>query len=497
MLRPTTLAIVLLAGCGKSAPDAGAKVAPTKGGPTTVAPQVKKPIDKTPLPPLAANTGASTGTAKWALGFGGLGIEAPRALVIADTGDAYMAGYVEGDAEFGAVAKHTAGAKSDAFVAKISPDGKLVWAQAWGGEREDVASGVAVNAKAVLVVGNFTDTLSIGEFKRDSAGNDDAFVAAFDLTGHPNWILSGGGIDSDGMNAAVATPDGGWVVGGSFSDTATFADHTLTSTGHTDAVLMKLDPGGNIEWIRQFGGRDEDTILHLAIDARGAVFVQGAFKNVATWGGEALAAAGGADEDIVLVKLDANGDHVWSRRFGSQFDDVPGGIAVDPSGAVSMTGAFEKVISFGESDEHTSIGESDVFVARFTNDGGLQWVQTFGGERPDIGFGIAADAQGNTVTTGWFEGMLDFGKGVATTSKGNKDVFALKLDASGKTVWVQTFGDKDHDQGRVVAMDAAGNAYVGGLFRFQLAIAATAIESNRAEGDRIPKPDTFLVRFDR
>ena len=161
-----------------------------------------------------------------------------------------------------------------------------------------------------------------------------------------------------------------------------------------------------------------------------------------------------------------------------------------------MVGSFDKSVSFGPGDDHTSLGEADAFVARFTGDGKLQWARTFGAEREDIAYGVAADAAGNTVTTGWFQGSVDFGAG-AITSKGNKDVFALKLDPAGRLLWVRTWGDHDHDQGRAVAVDDKGCAIVVGIYRFTLALTSPPLESVRAEGDRIPKPDAFVIKLAR
>ena len=161
-----------------------------------------------------------------------------------------------------------------------------------------------------------------------------------------------------------------------------------------------------------------------------------------------------------------------------------------------MAGSFDKEISFGSGDDHNSLGESDIFVARFTTAGKLAWANTYGADREDIGFDIAADSAGNTVTTGWYQGSVDFGTG-ALASKGNKDVFALKLDAAGKTVWAKTWGDHDHDQGRAVSIDASGASYVAGIFRFTLAVDGVKLESVHADGDRIPKPDVFVVKLAR
>ena len=68
-------------------------------------PQVKKPVDTKPLPPLAADPGGATGKATWATGFGGLGIDSPRDLAVAN-GEAYVVGFFDGEIDLGPGGKH-------------------------------------------------------------------------------------------------------------------------------------------------------------------------------------------------------------------------------------------------------------------------------------------------------------------------------------------------------------------------------------------------------
>jgi hypothetical protein len=464
-------------------------------------PAPKKPVPTAPLPELAADPGGATGKPIWQTAFGGLGIDAPRGVAVGPDGSVYVVGYFDGDIDFGGtIGKKPSAGGSDAFVAKLSPDGKLVWAQTWGSKRDDAANAVAVKGDKIVVVGNFLDTVKFGDFEKTSVGSDDAFVVELDTTGDVKWAWNMGGIDSDGANAVAAAPDGGWVIGGSFSDSIDIGSAHLKSNGRTDAFLAKLAASGDLEWVKAYGGRYDDTVMHVAVDANGNSYIQGHFKDTASFGGKPLKAAGGSDNDVVLAKYDTNGDHVWSQRFGNAFNDAAGGVAVDPAGHITMVGSFDKSISFGEGDDHTSLGEADAFIVRLTTDGKLEWAKTFGAEREDIAWGVASDASGNTVTTGWFQGSVDFGKG-AVTSKGNKDVFALKLDPKGNTLWVQTWGDHDHDQGRGIALDDKGNVVVVGLFRFSLALMDPPLQSKVDDKDPVlskaPKPDAFVVKLSR
>ena len=487
---------VAVLGCNKKEKDEAKKEA------SPPPPQVKKPVDNTPLPPLAADPGGATGKAVWASGFGGLGIDSPRDLVVAANGDVYVAGYFDGETDFGPGGKHKAvmtegekKAPSDAYLVKLGADGKIAWGKAWGDKRDDAANSVAVKGDTVVVVGNFLDNIQLGEFKHKAAGSDDMFAAAFKSDGEVIWLFTAGSIDSDGANTVVATPDGGWLIGGSFSDIATFGKQNVKSKGGFDAMLVKLAASGDMEWVKTFGGKHNDSVRHLTVDAQGNIYVQGTFRDTSEWGGKPLV-AGGAATDIVLAKYDLNGDHVWSERYGNNFEEGASGVAVDQAGNVTMVGSFDHSISFGAGDDHTAVGESDIFVASFTNAGKLKWARAWGADRNDAAAAVVADAAGNTVTTGWFEGTVDFGKGALST-KVNKDVFVVKLDEKGALVWAQSFGDKDHDQGRAVAMDDKGAVYVSGLYRFKLDVGPTPLESTRAEGDRIPKPDTFIVKLER
>jgi len=499
------VALVLAAACGKG------DTADDKATASKVSIK-KKPAPQTPLPPLAADPGGATGKPAWSAAWGGFGTTVPRAIAVDADGNAYVCGYFEGTIDFGGAApklgKRTASGPTDGYLVKLDGKGALVWVQTFGGTHGDDAKGVAVRGDTVVVVGNFADTLKLSDWSgkssdwsHDAIGSDDAFVAAFDRDGNPKWLWTLGGLGSDGMDTIATAPDGGWVIGGSFSDGFAVEQLGLNvrSKGGTDAMLVKLAAGGDPEWIKSFGGTGDDTALHVAVDQRGNVYVQGLFHYEADWGGGPLKTAGGSDADVVLAKYDLNGDHQWSKRFGNTFNDVPGGVAVDPSGHITMVGSFEQKgpISFGPGDEHASNGEADVFIAHFTTDGKLEWARTFGAAREDVGIGVAADAAGNTITSGWFQRTVDFGKG-PQTSAGEKDVFAIKLDAKGAVVWVQTWGDKDVDKAYAVALDPQGDAFVAGVFRWKLALGdLPPLDEKDPLLSRAPKANAFVVRLDR
>jgi hypothetical protein len=509
-------AVAAVVACGKKqeAPEAKptgeTDVAPAPGsGSAGSAAEVAPRPPAPPLPPLAKDPGGATGEPMWVVAFGGLATDTVRGLAVDADGTTFVAGYFEGEATFGALGKKTPTAgkdakdaknaklEPDAFLARIDAAGKPAWVQTWGSGRADTAYAVAAGPNGLAVGGNFVDTINVGGMIAKATNSDDFYVAGFDRAGAPQWLLTGGGIDSDGVNAVAANPDGTWLIAGSFSDAAEITGTKLKSLGKTDAFLAKLGPKGDLLWVKTFGGQSDDTIFRLAVDAQGSIFVLGTFVYEASWGGETFKAAGNSDTDILLAKYDPDGNHLWSKRFGNAFNDVAGGLAVDPAGNVVFTGSFDESITIGEA-EYESKGQSDVVVAKFTTGGDLAWAKTYGADREDVGFGIAADAAGFITVTGWFTGKVDFGKGELESPNLNKDVFVFKLDPTGQLVWQRGFGDKDHDQPRALALDGEGNAIVAGIFRFHLALPpAPAVESVHAPDAKVAPGDVFVVKLKR
>lgn len=495
--------VASLAACGGEKKPDVSKQPVDKGSAGAVDPTASKPAKKTenkPLPPLEKDAATASGKAVWAAGFGGFQEDLPRSIAIAPNGDAYVCGSFEGELIVGEQKFPAASEKeTDAYLVRLDPAGKVIWVKTWGAKRDDVAAGVAIKGDTIAVVGHFLDELKLGEFTKKSAGSDDMFVAAFDDKGEVQWVWTAGGIDSDGLNTIAAAPDG-WVLGGSFADSFEIGKFNLKAKGKTratDAVLVKLATGGDTQWVKVFGGNYDDTIMHVAVDGNANIIAQGHLKDVSDWGGKELEAGGGSDNDIVLAKYDANGDHMWSQNFGNAFNDVAGGIAIDPSGSITMVGSFDKTVSFGKDDTHRALGESDLYVARYTPTGALEWAKTYGSDREDQAFGVAVDKFGASVTSGFFVGGVDFGKGVVQSNTPNRDVVVMKHDVHGNIVWVKTFGNKDHDDGRGVAMDDKGNPTVIGTYRFELEVVDKPIDSMRLPDDRIPKADTFVLRLEK
>lgn len=480
-------------------PDPGAATAsnpgssPSTGSPDTTA----KPVEAPEPPPAALptelpeDTGKHDGAGSWSQRLGGLGKDTARDIAIDDAGNVVVTGYHSDGADLGD-GNPVAAKKVDAYVTKYGPKGEHLWTAHFGGEGEDLGNTVTFDPQGnVIVAGLFSDAITIGDTTLTSFGSDDAFIAKFDPDGKALWARKLGGTDSDGAHE-VAASSRAIVVTGSFKGTLTAADITLKSEGNEDIFVLALTPEGDMSWVRQFGFRYKDHGQQVALDGRGDIILLAEFSSQITFGGETLESAG--NRDLALVKLDRVGTPIWSKRFGSPFDELGLGLAVDPVGDIVITGSFDNEIDFG-GDKLASEGESDVFVAKFTRDGAHRWSKSYGAARVDLGTSVAVDRFGNVLVGGWFWQSVDFGGGALTAPNGNKDAFLIKLSAKGSHLWSKHLGDRDHDQIRGLAVNKNGLIAACGLFRFTLAASAKSLESARKPDDLAPPPDAFVAVF--
>jgi hypothetical protein len=112
----------------------------------------------------------------------------------------------------------------------------------------------------------------------------------------------------------------------------------------------------------------------------------------------------------------------------------------------------------------SAVGEEDVFILKLDANGNFLWAKSFGGIEMDQGYSIAIDAEGNVYTTGYFIDTVDFDPGTGVTNLsavGGKDIFILKLDPNGNFVWAKSFGGIE---GIGIAIDGMGNVITTGYF---------------------------------
>jgi len=251
---------------------------------------------------------------------------------------------------------------------------------------------------------------------------------------------------------------------GRFPGSLSFGGNTLTSSGGYDAFIAKLSgASGEHLWSRRLGGNEDQTAWAVAVDPDGNVVVVGEFLGqMSVGGGNSLTSAGGYD--MFVAKYDGmDGDHLWSRRFGDDSDQIARGVAVTKTGEIVVTGSFAGKVDFG-AGSLTSAGSFDAFVLTLDADGNTIRQSRYGDSDEQNGRAVAVDTSGSPVVTGDFRGSMDFGATVLTT-KGGFDLFVARLDPGGSTVYAKSYGDMNPQRGYAATINAAGHAVVSGIAR--------------------------------
>ena len=286
------------------------------------------------------------------------------------------------------------------------------------------------------------------------------------------WETNFGGSSGDYGYSVQQTSDGGYIMTG----------HTESFGNGDDVYLIKADANGVQQWSQTFGGWDYDDGYSVKQTSDGGFIVVGVTYSF-----------GNGDGDVYLIKTDVNGVQQWYRTFGGSDYDYGNSVQQTSDGGYIITG-------------HTYIGDTlgAIYLIKTNSSGVQQWYKSLGGVDDDEGycvqqtsdggyiisgytrsFGIGAsdvyliktDSQGDTIWTSTFGGVghfYDYGYSVEETtdggyivagekySSGNSDVYLIKTDSYGNGVWTRTFGGLGADRGYSVKQTIDGGYIVTG-----------------------------------
>lgn len=414
-----------------------------------------------PPPPQPPSSGDHNRSKRFGDGANQVGLG-----VATDSSSAVVAtGYFEGTVDFGGGPLTSLGG-DDIFLAKLDLNGNHLWSKRFGHVSDQrPGSGDAPVASDplgnILLTGQFKGTADFGGVPVSSSGGSDIFLAKFDPNGNHLWSKRFGDGANQSGTATATGASGDVLVTGFFDGTIDLGGGPLTSAGAADIFLAKFDANGNHLWSKRFGGTGNGYGNSTAIDPSGSVFVTGQFVGTVDFGGGPLVNPGSFD--IFLAKFDSNGTHLWSKRFGDFDWQEARGVVVDPSGNIRITGNLFGSVDFG-SGPLTSAGSFDIFLVKFDTNGNHLWSSRFGDALPQSSASVAADSSGKIVLTGKFDGGVDFGGG-PLISAGGLNIFLAKLDSNGNHLWSKRFGDGVGTHvGASTAVDPSGNVALTGKF---------------------------------
>ena len=255
-----------------------------------------------------------------------------------------------------------------------------------------------------------------------SSGNTDIFLLKTDANGNEQWIKTFGGDENDQGLSVQQTFDGGYIIAGNTSS---------SGEGFEDVYLIKTNSLGDTLWTKTFGGTDDDFGRSVQQTPDSGYIVVGWTKSF----GEGL-------EDVYLIKTNSFGDSIWTKFYGGTDNDL--GRSVDQT----LNGGF---IIVGETESYGA-GRADVYIIETDENGETIWTKTYGGEENDVGYSVQLTYDGGYIIAGNTYSFDEF----------ISEILLLKINNNGKTIWSKRYGDNYYNNGYSVQQTPDGGYIITG-----------------------------------
>ncbi|UCC78984.1 MAG: T9SS type A sorting domain-containing protein [Candidatus Zixiibacteriota bacterium] len=311
----------------------------------------------------------------WAKLYGGAGNDYGYWLDVTDDG-----GYIiTGSYSLGV-------GNTDLYLVKTGEDGDTLWTSSYGGDFYDAGRWVYWTPDNGYFVAGIESRFNNTE--------KNVCVLKTDSLGNILWNYSYGGEQEDGVVTGQPTSDGGYILVGY---TASFG------LGYMDAWLLKLDADGDTVWTRTFGSGEYDSGRSVIQTPDGGYFV---LCNINY---------GFNDTGLTLIKTDANGDTLWSRRYCQNYAT---GVSIIPTNDNRFM-ILANTLAFGD--------EFDIQMLKIDANGDSLWTRVIGGLDIDMGNSIKQTDDDGFIICGITGPYFD------------QDIYVVKTDANGDTLWSSTF----------------------------------------------------------
>ncbi|MBA6152342.1 SBBP repeat-containing protein [Gelidibacter maritimus] len=317
----------------------------------------------------------------WAKHMVGDGYSSAQSITTDTNGHILVTGGFSGTVDFDpgeGTVNLTSSGNQDLFILKIDSNGNLIWVKQMSGASKAFSIDTDANSN-ILTTGYFWETVDFdpndGTVNLTSHGFNDIFVQKLDVDGNLLWVKQMGSEKTDQGIALTVDMDGNVYITGGFSGTVDFNPDaetlSLTSNGQSDIFIQKLDPNGNLLWVKQIGGTHYDIGNAIKTDANGDVYILGNFNNTIDFDpGEGIFNMTGSSHDMFLLKLTSDGSFIWAKNsFGNFESGSSANSMVIDGDTIYCTGSFTGMTDFnplGDAYELTSKGYWDIFILKFS-----------------------------------------------------------------------------------------------------------------------------------
>ncbi|HYV92807.1 MAG TPA: T9SS type A sorting domain-containing protein [Chitinophagales bacterium] len=282
--------------------------------------------------------------------------------------------------------------EADVYLIKTDANGDTLWTKTFGGANNDYGNSLDQTDDGGFIIAGHTASFG--------AGDENVYLIKTDSLGNALWIKTYGGTFSDFGKSVKQTTDKGYIIAGYTDDFGAIL---------ADVYLIKTDSTGAIQWTRTIGGTDTDAPCSVQQTNDGGYIVAGYTNSF------------GVDmTDAYVVRTDSSGGVLWTKTFGGLTNDDAHSVQQTNDGGYIIAGSTN---SFGA-------GLGDIYLLKLSSDGTLDWSRAFGGPGDDKGYSVLQTIDSGYIVAGYTN---SFGYGLS-------DVYLVKLNGNGDTLWTRTFG---------------------------------------------------------
>jgi hypothetical protein len=295
------------------------------------------------------------------------------------------------------------------YLVKTNASGDTLWTRTYGGASDDWGRSVQQTSDTEYIIAG--ETTSFGNAYQ-------VYLVKTNASGDTLWTRTYGGTSGDVGYSVHQTQDGGYIVAGSTSSFGNGAQ----------VYLVKTNASGDTLWTRTYGGAGDDYGFSVQQTSDMGYVVAG-YTNPF-----------GNNWQVYLIKTNASGDTLWTRTYGGAGDDYGYSVQQTQDTGYIVAGMTS---SFGNLTQ--------VYLIKTNASGDTLWTRTYGGTGYDRGWSVQQTTDGGYVVAG------------VTFSFGNlTQVYLIKTNASGDTLWTRTYGGTSDDGGYSVQQTSDGGYIIAG-----------------------------------
>jgi len=338
------------------------------------------------------------GNRLWATYFGGTYVERNYSAALDTNDNIYIAGNtasIIGLATSGAYQQYISSG-DDAFLAKFSNTGQLMWSTYYGGNNHELITKVKVDdSNKVYVTGHTLSSdlpCSANAYRNSLSGNENAFLGVFDANGNEiynSYYIKGS--NTKGEDIAV-TPNGTIYIAGTTNDTEVISSSTVHQNqngGYLDGFVLKITPQFQTVWKTYLGGWHNEILSGIALDSLENIYLTGKTKSnnaISTPLSFQPNYADVSNWEGFLIKLDSSSTREWGTYItAGGFDELKSIEVTDTAIWVLGLSDGNNLMTDSTAIQESNNGGYDNILLNFTKDGDLIWSTYFGGANNEFG----------------------------------------------------------------------------------------------------------------